>query len=453
MHKNKKKIFFSGIGGSGLSAIASLMADKGNVVVGSDRSFDAHPNSPLKSTLQSKGITILPQDGKGLDNTIDLAVFSTAVEKEIPEVTKAGELGIPVKTRPEYLTEVINFYKTIAVSGTSGKSTTSGLLAFLMNRLGFDTSFIGGGRVKQFKNSSNPGNSFSGTSEYLVIEACESDGTIVNYQPRHSIVLNLSLDHNPVIETAEMFKKFIKNTEGIKIINADDENLKNITFGNVITFSIEKTSDYRAREIRYNALSTDFLIGETEFTLALPGKHNLYNALSCISMLSEMGISLNAISEVMPEFQGIDRRFDIHLNDGKNFVIDDYAHNPHKISALMETTKKMKDNICYIFQPHGFGPTKQMKKEYIETFVKQLRPTDHLFLLPIFYAGGSAARDISSNDLADEIRPGGHSVEVIEERSTVLERIKEWQTYVIFGARDDTLADFAKQIADKLRLP
>jgi len=248
-----------------------------------------------------------------------------------------------------------------------------------------------------------------------------------------------------------MFKTFLNNTMGKKIINIDDKNLKKTDFGHVITFSIKNSSDYKAEKINYHSFGTDFSVRDTGFTVSLPGEHNLYNALACISMLSEMGVSLNAISKVLPEFSGIERRFDIHLDESKSLVIDDYAHNPHKISALMNTMKKIRESVCYIFQPHGFGPTRQMKKEYIEIFIKNLRSSDHLILLPIYYAGGSVAKDISSRDIVDEISIAGRSAEVIEDRNSVLNRIKEWQTYVVFGARDDTLADFTKQIAKKLK--
>ncbi|HXW68643.1 MAG TPA: Mur ligase domain-containing protein, partial [Dissulfurispiraceae bacterium] len=130
------KIFFSGIGGSGVSAIASFMADKGHIVAGSDRSFDVNPAHPLYQILKSKNIAIVPQDGSGLDSSFDFAVFSTAVEADQPEVIKAIHIGIPIRTRPEYLAKIVAGFKTIAVAGTSGKSTTAGMLAFLMQRLG-----------------------------------------------------------------------------------------------------------------------------------------------------------------------------------------------------------------------------------------------------------------------------------------------------------------------------
>ncbi|MEW6601118.1 MAG: Mur ligase family protein [Nitrospirota bacterium] len=447
MNKGTKKIFFSGIAGSGVSAIAVFMADRGHAVSGSDRAFDIHPDHPLKKTFESKNITIVPQDGSGLDRSFDLAVFSTAVEADRPEVVKARELGIPVMTRPDCLAEITASFNTIAVSGTSGKSTVSGMLAFLMNRLGLRPNFIGGGRVKQFKSAANPGNSLTGGSDYLIIEACESDGTIVNYRPLHTIILNLTLDHHTVDVTAGMFHTLIQNTKGKVFINADDSNLAVMMRQGTVTFSIEKPADFHAEGISYKSFSTDFTLRDMRFTLSLPGRHNLYNALACIALLSELGISLNDIADVLPEFQGIERRFDIHLNDGKHLVIDDYAHNPHKISSMMETVRRLGPGICYIFQPHGFGPTKLMKKEYIESFVDNLRDSDQLILLPIFYTGGTASKDISSRDLADGIRAGGKSAEVIENRKDVLTRAKKYQTCVIFGARDESLSDFAEEIA------
>ena len=444
------KIFFSGIGGSGVSAIAGFMAEKGNCVAGSDRLFDEIPSHPLRMKLQKQGIAILPQNGQGIDSACDLTVFSTSVERSNPDFIRSLELGIPMKSRPDYLSEIVSCYKTVAVAGTSGKSTTSGMLAFLMERLGLSPNFIGGGRVKQFRNMRNAGNYLSGSSETLIIEACESDGSIVNYRPEHSLILNLELDHHSVSETAGMFERLADNTRGLVLVNADDRNLSACSISGGRGFSIYADSDYKAAAISCQAMSTSFQVNGQDFRLSLPGEYNLCNALACISFLSEIGTKARDIAEVLPEFEGIERRFDIHLDDGRYMVIDDYAHNPHKLASLMAAMKKISQRICYIFQPHGFGPTRLMKDGYIRTFVENLRPSDHLILLPIYYAGGTAAKDISSSDLAAGIAAAGRSVEVITERSEVLERTGIWDCYVVAGARDDTLSDLAGQIAGKL---
>ncbi len=445
------KIFFSGIAGSGVSAIARFMADKGHEISGSDRAFDDSPAHPLKEAFELSGVSLFRQDGSGIDETLDLAVFSTAVEDGHPELEKAEKLGVRILKRPDFLSGIASSYETIAVSGTSGKSTTSGMLAFVMERLGLSPNFIGGGRVRQFRSSTNPGNSMAGNSNTLVIEACESDGTIVNYKPKHSIILNLALDHHSIDETASMFSKLVMNTSGKVVINADDSNLARISSAGLIYCSVDKPSDYRAEDVEYKSLSTEFSLRGVRFRLSIPGKYNLYNAVACIALLSEMGVAPDSIASVLPEFRGIERRFDIHLDDGKKIVIDDYAHNPHKIASMMDALSRVSDNVCYIFQPHGFGPTRLMKDEYIKTFQENLRETDRLILLPIYYTGGAAVQDISSNDLAEGIIGLGGKAEAVRGREDLIAGLGNFSVYVLFGARDETLSGLAGQIAEAVK--
>jgi UDP-N-acetylmuramate--alanine ligase len=431
------------------------MADKGHQIAGSDRAFEKNPHHPACKTLKNKGVSIYPQDGSGIDDSLDLVVFSTAVEHDTPEYIEAAKLRLPVKTRPEFLAQLVSEYKTIAVAGTSGKSTASGMLAYLMSRLGMKPNFIGGGRVKQLRTESNPGNSVAGDSELLVIEACESDGTITDYMPEHTIILNLELDHHSVSDTGRMFSKLVDNTNDLVILNADAPNLFGLSpdrLKRAVTFSISAPSAYRAADITYHPLCTDFTLAGTSFRLSMPGEYNLYNSLACICLLAGLGTDLKAIAEVLPDFEGIERRFDIHLDDVDHLVIDDYAHNPHKISAMMRAAGRLRENICYIFQPHGFGPTRMMRNEYIEAFSEGLRKEDHLILLPIYYAGGSASKDISSHDLAAGIKENGRSVEVAPDRNYVINNLEKWDNYIIMGARDETLSAFARSIALLLNL-
>lgn len=444
------RIFFSGIAGSGVSALATFMAGRGHSVAGSDRAFERDPAHALARILKAGGIVITPQDGSGIVPSLDCAVFSTAVEPDRPEIVRARELGIPVKTRPEFLAEIAREFRTTAVAGTSGKSTAAGLLAFLMDSLGLCPNLISGGRVKQFRTSSNPGNSITGESDLLVIEACESDGTIVSYHPLHSIILNLALDHHCIADTAAMFQKLIDHTAGLVVLNADDPNLRRLRTGSAVTFSAEGPADYTAEDIGTGHFGSEFTVRGTRFRLSLPGLHNVSNALACIAFLIETGVPAGEVSRYLPGFSGIERRFDIHLNSGGRLVVDDYAHNPHKIAALMSTAGRIRDKACYVFQPHGFGPTRMMREEYIAAFVRHLRPGDHLILLPIFYAGGTAQKDISSRDLAAGVRSGGCSAEVVEDRMEILKRASQWDTWVIFGARDDTLSGLAEDLALRL---
>ncbi|TAN40831.1 MAG: hypothetical protein EPN25_06350 [Nitrospirae bacterium] len=445
------KIFFSGIGGSGVSALAGFAAAKGHTVAGSDRLFDNDPQHPLISTLTRSGIRLAPQNGEGIDPSCDLAVFSTAIEESNPDLIQARASGVSIRTRPEYLAELVGQFRTIAVAGTSGKSTTSGMLAFLMQRLGMSPGFIGGGRVKQFRTAANPGNYSAGNSDILVIEACESDGSIVNYRPEHSIIANLQLDHHSVAETSRMFELLAGHTSGLVITGGDDRNLAACSISNQVKYSINTGSAYRAADIIYQRFSSQFTVGGQHFSLSLPGEHNLYNALACIALLAEMGIPLQRIAELLPEFSGIERRFDIHLNDGSHLVVDDYAHNPHKIASLMRTMQGISERICYIFQPHGFGPTRMMKDGYINVFSRYLRETDRLLLLPIYYAGGTAAQDISSADIAGPLRSAGRSAAALQSRAGIFEAPLEEHAFVVLGARDDSLSVLAEEIARSLQ--
>ncbi len=446
-----KGLYFSGIAGSGMSALALFMAHRGYKVSGSDRIFDQYKDHPLINTFNEAGIVITPQDGSGINPETELAVFSTAVEGDNPDYLKAKALKIPIKTRPEFLADLVSQYKTVAIAGTSGKSTTSGMLAYLMKSLGLEPNFIGGGRVRQFRSKTNQGNFLYGNSDRLIIEACESDGSIVNYYPESTILLNLDFDHHSIQETLIMFKKFVSNTSKRVIVNADDSNLKPLLPMATNTFGISTAADYQANSVVIGRLHSHFKVRGIDFRLNLPGRYNLMNALACIAYLSELGIDLKDISNVLPNFTGIERRLEIHLNDSDGLVIDDYAHNPHKIASMMEATSSLSDAICYIFQPHGYGPTRLIKDGYIKAFTNGLRVQDHLILLPIYYAGGTASRDISSDDIARGVREGGKSVEVIDNRNDVLKKTAQFRAFVVFGARDDSLSVLASKIADALR--
>ncbi len=435
-----------------MSALAAFAAEHGAVVCGSDRNYDREPDHKIFRMLRSKGIFIAPQDGSGLDLSFDLVVFSTAVEPDNPEVLRAAELGLKTVLRPDFLAGIINGFDSIAVAGTNGKSTTAGMLAFMMRELGMVPNYIGGGRVKQFQTQSNPGNSLSGDSGLLVAEACESDGSIVRYHPAITIISNLSLDHNRIDETKTMFSTLAENTRRLVIVNADDTNLEAILPHAALTYGIDKKADVRACDIVMRGFFSRFRIEGLVFEIKLPGRHNLYNALAALAVLRSLGVPLSELVRPLYNFRGIDRRFDIYLDEGGFFVVDDYAHNPQKIAALMQTVSAEKHKICYIFQPHGFGPTRLLRDGYVDTFSSFLRKEDQLFILPIYYAGGDVSREISSEDLAAPLRSAGYSVDLLKSRRDLNVRLEEWNTFIVFGARDESLSDFAQNIAERLKL-
>jgi len=444
------KIFFSGIGGAGVSAIASFMADKQHEVYGSDRSFDTDQHHPAYAPLKANGVKIVPQDGSGIDSSFDLVVFSTAVETTLPEPKKAASLGLTVKTRPQFLAELVASHKTFAIAGTSGKSTTAGMLAYMMRELGLSPNFIGGGRVAQFRSPSNMGNSAASSSDLLVVEACESDGSIVSYKPEFSVILNLDLDHHSIEKTAAMFAALARNTAKKTILNGDDAHLSGLALDNAVTFGLVHADDYRAENVELKPLYSEFTLRGIRFKVNLPGQYNVYNALACLATLGEYGIPLERCVRPLETFTGVERRFDVKLNSGTGFVMDDYAHNPHKIASLMQMAQKIREKITYVYQPHGFAPTRMMKKEYIQAFAENLRPGDRVLFLPIYYVGGTVAKDISSEDLAKGVTALGGSSKVAS-REEILNAAHGGEAYIVCGARDESLSDFAVAIARKVK--
>ena len=437
-----------------MSALAAFAADLGASVSGSDRDYDAGSGAGIYGMLLEKGIRLVPQDGRGLDPSFDLMVISTAVESANPDIKRAQSIGISIEPRPEFLARIVGESRTIAVAGTNGKSSTAGMLAWVMRELGLDPGFIGGGRVKQFRSGANVGNSLPGGSGPLVVEACESDTAIASYSPQVTVLLNLSFDHREISDTASLFQSLLDNTRGRVIINGDDERLSSMKTEKRLSFGLGEGCDVRATHIGCEALESRFMVDGTEFRLALPGRHNIYNALSVIAVLKDMGIPVESMVRPLAEFTGLDRRFDIHLNSGGFLVVDDYAHNPDKIAALMETVSSDRETgregILYIFQPHGYGPTRLLKDRYVETFRICLRREDRLVILPIFYAGGTVAKDISSADIISPLADAGLDVRSAPDRDFILKSLRGWKTIVVFGARDETLSNLAGKIAGKV---
>lgn len=448
----QEKIFFSGIGGSGMSALAAFLSARGQKVVGSDRDRDQGLNIRTFETLEHSGISLVPQNGEGLDASFSRVVFSTAVESGNPDAVKARELDLARISRPELLSEIINRYRSVAVAGTSGKSTTSGWLAWSLCQLGVEPGFLGGARVRQFHTRERLGNMLPGASDILVAEACESDKTIVHYHPRMAVLLNVSRDHHDVPETQDLFRKLCDHTAEQVIVNGDDPDLAGLSAPGMLRFGSSPGVDIRAENIDLKPLSSSFEVEGVAFTVRLPGLHNVYNALAVVAVLRCFGIELPQMVEPLGSFEGVERRFEIHLNQGGRLVVDDYAHNPDKIAALMTAVSRITASACYVFQPHGYGPTRFMKEGYIDTFRTFLRKEDRLLILPIFYAGGTVARDISSLDLVTPLAQTGLKVELLGDRGLLSEReqLAGVDTVVIFGARDESLSDLARTVATYL---
>ncbi|MDG5813584.1 Mur ligase family protein [Chitinispirillales bacterium ANBcel5] len=448
--KKVSRIHFTGILGSGMSAIAQFLRWKGLAISGSDRQISKTKSNPSMNILSAMGCELTPQDGSGIKETTDAICVSTAIENSNPDILAATEKGIPVFHRSDILASVVSTHKTIAVAGTSGKSTVTAMIFELLFSCGYSPSLLSGAALKRLVHQGLIGNAFKGSSDLLVIEADESDGTLVKYHPWISLILNVSKDHKPVDEVLSLFKQLSEQSKNC-LINGDDERLKEISA--TMRFGLNRTNDFYPQEVQCSALCSKISLNDHEYTLPLPGNHNASNLMAALSVCSFFDCDPKRLVQATETFKGVDRRFAITQTASGVTVIDDFAHNPEKIKAAVSAARAVSESLFVIYQPHGFGPTRFLKNDYAEVFRTVLGEKDSLFLLPVYYAGGSAVMDIQSRDLITLMGPVPFSAKAAEGKEKLLETIKQRITQscvLLMGARDPSLPQFAEQIIDAL---
>ncbi|MCF6150299.1 MAG: UDP-N-acetylmuramate--L-alanine ligase [Candidatus Kuenenia sp.] len=454
---NPRTYHFVGIGGIGMSAIAQILKEQGHNVSGSDRSYDKQIAPQIFSKLSSIGITLTPQDGSGINEATDFVIVSSAIEEQNPDIMKARSLSKTITKRASLLANMFNDKFGIAIGGTNGKTTVSSMVGYVLDHAGMSPTIIVGGCIKNYLSSHYLGNAKVGTSDIITIEADESDGSIVYYTPKISIITNMSKDHKPLENISKMFETFSLNTQDVFIINADCPELKKIQFrhNNIITYGFSKSADVYASNIVNKPYLSTFDVDGQSFELKIPGMHNVSNALAAISVARCMNIKDNKIAAGLYEYKGVQRRIDIIGEYNGIKVIDDFAHNPEKIAAAIKTIKLGCNRVIAIFQPHGYFPTHFMKEELINAFKHSLSPNDLLFMPEIYYAGGSASREISSANLIHKISKSGRNAFFIEKREDIIpeivKTIKQGDCILVMGARDNTLTDFCYEILHTLQ--
>ncbi len=447
------KYHFCAIAGSGMSALAQITAMKKNTVSGSDRSFDRGENKEIKEKLENLGIKIYPQDGSGVKKDIDFFVYSTAVENTNPEFIKATQMNIKIIHRSELLSEYVSSKKTIAVGGTSGKTTLTAMIWHILSDCGYKPSLINGGFLISLMEKGFIGNAFYGDGEYLVIEADESDSTIERYHPYISVIHNIQRDHKEIEELKRVFAKFVKNSN-IVFLNEDDKNSLSLKeyANNSIVYGLKRCGV----EIKnMNLFSSEFEVFGYSFKLPLGGVHNIYNAIAAIMVCRELGLGIEKISKSVENFKGTFRRFNLVGEVAGISVIDDYAHNPHKITSTLKhcIDHSSGRRVIAIYQPHGFAPTRMFKDELVHIFSNLLRNDDILIMNEIYYAGGSVNKDISSKDIIDKIKEKKQAFFFSNKNdilSFIEQQTEEGDIILIMGARDPTLHAFAQDIVKML---
>lgn len=445
------RLHFAGVAGSGMSALAQFVAMKGGRASGSDRSFDRGQRAEARTLLEALGVTITPQDGSGLEGDCAALIVSTAVEEEVPDVAAAQRLGVPVLHRSELLAHLVARYRTVAVTGTSGKSTTVAMTFEILRGTGCDPSVITGGELVALQRKGRWGNAWAGASDLLVIEADESDGSVVRYHPALGVILNLQRDHKEMAAVAEMFRTFRSQLREGAVVG-EAENLCEFA-GDASVFGFGEGADLRAENLALDGEGSRFTVRDVAFRLPVPGRHNVENALAAIAACEALGVSLADMVGSLAAFQGVARRFQVLGCARGVTVVDDFGHNPAKVAASIQAARlrvRKGGRVLAVFQPHGFGPLKFLRADFVDAFSTELAPADRLWFLEVFYAGGTAARDISSSEVIADLVARGVAAEVAQSRDWLVARLaaeaKTGDLVLIMGARDPSLTELANSI-------
>jgi len=449
--ENFKTVFFIGIAGTGMSAIAQYLRGIGKTVSGSDRYFTPDAVNETREKLEAEGIQCFLQDGTGITENTDLVVVSTAVEDTVEEVQKAKRLNIPIIKRSELLALIAESKKTIAVGGTSGKSTTSAMLFDILEHAGLSPSIISGAGLVSIIKEGKIGNAKVGTGEWLVIEADESDGSIVQYHPEIGLLLNVDKDHKEIDVLMDVFTTFKNNSKKF-IVNESHPLAKQLSQETKFNFSSDVNSGalYIAKNFSQQGFTIRFTIEQTQFSLNTVGKHNMENALAAATVANQLGVDLESCAASLKHYEGIYRRHQVIGNKNGVWLIDDYAHNPAKCAASIEACQPVAAKVVAWFQPHGYGPTRFLRNDFVEEISRALRPQDEIWMSEIFYAGGTAVKDISANDLIADIKASGKQAFFVENRQDFFQHVQKHLTndcvLLLMGARDPSLEIFSREI-------
>ena len=458
---NSTSFFFCGIGGSGMLPLASILRARGARVAGSDRSLDAGRLVAKFDHLRSLGIQLFPQDGSGLAEGMTL-ITSAAVEAEIKDVIRAAELGLERMTRPQLLAQLLNVaQKSVAIGGTSGKSTVTGMIGWILHACHRQPTVMNGAVMKNFVSPSSPFSSaLVGDPELFVSEVDESDGSIQLYRPSVAVLTNVSLDHHSMDELRSLFGAFLSRA-GKAVVNLDDPETR------AMADNLRDPAGYGFDSPGAKFIGRDLQLGPNDVAfsvemggksarveLQVPGRHNASNALAAIAAAVSLGVGLPDAAAALGRFEGLKRRLEIVGSANGVTVIDDFAHNPDKIAASLETLAAHPGRLLMMFQPHGFGPLAKMGNELAETFAQGLRDGDRLYLPDPVYQGGTVDKTRGSNWLAEAIRAQGSDAQHLPDRAAIgaamLADAALGDRIVIMGARDDTLSEFAAEILARL---
>jgi len=449
MKMNKESFHFIAIGGVGQSALAKILLVLGYNVSGSDII-----ESKYTKLIQSMGAKVYIGHSKENIKGTPKIVISSAIKENNPELIEAKEKGLEIIHRSDCLKFISEKYETfIGLSGTHGKTTTSGMLSFILDKMKLNPAYAIGGIIPKLNINANAYDN----SKYFIAELDESDGTIVKYNPDLLVINNLEADHldfyknglKDIIKTFEQLTSKMKENSKL-FLNIDNEGIKEFLLQtkykkeNIITYSINSKSDYIAKNIKFIDLETKFDIYKKDkfigtINLIIPGIHNIYNTLAIISILDSLGYEFNSYSKYFSEFSGMGRRFQLIADNNDIKIIDDYAHHPSEIKATLNAIKNVQKNKVIIFQPHRYTRLKGLWNEFLDCF----NDINKLFILDVFSAGDEFDNEFNSENFTKEIIKKGIDAKYIkgsidEAAKQIVKELKKDDIVLTLGAGDIT---------------
>jgi len=424
-----RRVHFIGVGGIGMSGLAEILRTMDFEVSGSDMKMNDSARR-----LQTMGVTV--QEGHRAENVdgADVVVFTSAVKENNPELVRARELEIPVVSRGEMLAELMRVKYTVAIAGSHGKTTTTSLVATVLRAAGLDPTVVVGGKVNALGS-----NARLGAGDLFVAEADESDGSFLRLTPTVAIITNIDAEHLDHYGTHENVKDaFVRFANGIPfyglaILCVDHPHVQEIIprIGRRhVTYGISHQADYRAKNMRFSGLETHFEAFRRneklgEFTVRMPGAHNVLNALSVIAAADELEVPLDVVRDAIAEFHGVQRRFTVvgvapfakGEKVGDVMIIDDYGHHPAEIEATLDAAQRGFDRrVVVAFQPHRYTRTQAL----FDDFTRAFNNADIVLITDVYPAGESPIPGATSDVLAEAIRAHGHhSVRYVGDKRNV----------------------------------
>lgn len=425
----------SGVAGVGMSALAELLLAMGHEVGGSDRSFDQGHQLDVLDKLQRMGLELLPQDGLAIESSTTALLVSTAIEGDNPEIAAAKKLGVEIIHRADMLQRIAKGHRVVAIAGTAGKTTTTALVGWLLEQCGLDPTVVNGGVIMNWSTPDRVGNCRVGASDLFVLEVDESDKSLLNFHPELSAITNVSKDHHSLEEVIAIFSQFAAQTKQPVLCG------EGVAEKLSLTAHEAPPSSHSTHRVTYRGI---------EFNVPLIGRHNAENALMAIRVCEALGCSLETICEVLPDFRGVGRRLEIVGEYNGARVIDDYAHNPAKIAASWRAVRESANRVLGFWRPHGYKPLGDWKDELADSLAAAMGPGDQFFVLPVFYAGGTANKIITAEEWVAQLQQRGIAAKFVADYAALeheLAAAKSGDAILGMGARDPDLPKFARKLA------